>query len=111
MEASAFLDLVGQSCSAATDSFIEEKWQKFAALLGYFDIDATDEKADWDAVKTALSRCTTAFLPRRCARLYVPICGYGPSRRKMPARVWCWKNPLGQICKVPMRLIRVSVRF
>ena len=53
MEAAAFLDLVRQSCSAATDSFVEEKWQKFATLLSYCEIDATDEKADWDGVKAA----------------------------------------------------------
>ena len=32
MEAEAFLDLV-QKLQAATDSFVEEKWQKFSALL------------------------------------------------------------------------------
>ncbi|MGB0343724.1 MAG: glucose-6-phosphate dehydrogenase, partial [Parvibaculales bacterium] len=76
MDAAAFLDLVRQSCSAATDCFVEEKWQKFAALLGYFDIDATDEKADWHGVKTALSQDARPriFYLAVAPRLYVPIC-------------------------------------
>ena len=76
MEAEAFLDLVRQSCSAATDSFVEEKWQKFATLLSYCEIDATDEKADWDGVKAALSQDARPriFYLAVAPRLYVPIC-------------------------------------
>ena len=36
MQGDAFLDLVRDSCSAATDSFEEDKWRKFAALLRLF---------------------------------------------------------------------------
>ena len=76
MEAEAFLDLVRQSCSAATDSFVEEKWHKFATLLSYCEIDATDEKADWDGVKAVLSQDARPriFYLAVAPRLYVPIC-------------------------------------
>ena len=76
MQDDAFLDLVRDSCSAATDSFEEDKWLKFAALLDYFDIDATDEQADWDSVKGALSSDPRPriFYLAVAPRLYVPIC-------------------------------------
>ena len=68
--------MVRESCSAATDSFAEDKWKKFSALLSYFEIDATDEQADWSGVKGALSSDPRPriFYLAVAPRLYVPIC-------------------------------------
>ena len=76
MHTESFLDLVRDSCTAATDSFSEEKWKKFSALLEYFDIDATDEQADWDGLKGALANDSRPriFYLAVAPRLYVPIC-------------------------------------
>ena len=76
MQDETFLDMVRESCSAATDSFAEDKWKKFSALLSYFEIDATDEQADWSGVKGVLSSDPRPriFYLAVAPRLYVAIC-------------------------------------
>ena len=114
MQGDAFLDLVRDKVAAPQPTVSRKIKVKFAALLDYFDIDATDEQADWDSVKGALSSDPRPriFYLAVAPRLYVPICeALGKAGLKNAGARVVLKNPLGRICKALMRLIKGSARF
>ena len=52
MDDEVYLNMVRESCQAATDGdFPEDMWSGFAKLLRYHEIDATSQQADWQPVK------------------------------------------------------------
>ena len=77
MDKAAYLDMVRESCQAASDHELpEEMWSRFAALLSYHEIDATDPKADWQPMKDNFGGDDRPriFYLAVGPRLYVPIC-------------------------------------
>lgn len=77
MSARAYRAFAGEACKAAAgDNFDEEAWPDFARQLDYVAMDATDEAADWDAMKARLEPGEgrpTVFYLATSPQLYVPI--------------------------------------
>jgi len=77
MENAAFLEMVRDSCAlGVADEFAEAQWQRFAKLLCYYEIDATDADADWKAVERELATDgrPRIFYLAVAPHLYVSIC-------------------------------------
>lgn len=77
MDDEVYLNMVRESCQAATDGdFPEDMWSGFAKLLRYHEIDATSQQADWQPVKESFmgDDRPRIFYLAVGPRLYVPIC-------------------------------------
>ena len=75
MDTQAYRDFAKEACKSATgDNWSEDEWEKFSALLHYVAMDATDDDADWDALKATFGkdRCCIYYLATT-PRIYVGI--------------------------------------
>ena len=74
----AYREMAKEACEKASgDSWSESEWTKFADLISYITMDATDLDADWDELKAHLKDDAgrpRVFYLATAPRLYVPIC-------------------------------------
>ncbi len=75
----AFKTFAFEACQEATPSYdiSKSEWKTFAGHLSYLAMDATDPKADWDALKSQLTRAPDRpciFYLAVTPKIYVPIC-------------------------------------
>ncbi|MEL6955033.1 MAG: glucose-6-phosphate dehydrogenase [Pseudomonadota bacterium] len=72
-----YMAFAREACEANTgEGWDAEKWDAFAALLDYQQLDATDPEADWKGLKRKLSAkgAVRVFYLATAPRLYVDIC-------------------------------------
>ena len=78
MDSAAYRKMAKEACEKASGaSWDTKEWSKFEKLLHYVSIDATEEDADWDSLKSYLplkpDRACVFYLATS-PRLYVSIC-------------------------------------
>ena len=78
MDDSAFKAFAFDACEEATPEKLDKtEWKKFEKHLAYVAMDATDPKADWEALKSLLTldpERPCIFYLAVTPKIYVPIC-------------------------------------
>ncbi|WP_371395939.1 glucose-6-phosphate dehydrogenase [Fretibacter rubidus] len=76
LDRQAFNDLAKKACKAHTENFDEAAWERFSERLHYLTMDATNQDADWGALKSLLAKDTrpVVFYLATTPLIYVDLC-------------------------------------
>lgn len=102
MQTNGFVEFAKKACQTATKvdgGWPEDQWNKFAALLVYIQIDATDEAANWDELKSHLTdddRPLVLYLATT-PLIYVSMCEvFGKVGLNRPSARLVMEKPIGK---------------
>ncbi|PHR56475.1 MAG: glucose-6-phosphate dehydrogenase [Robiginitomaculum sp.] len=107
LDRTAFIEMAENACRKASKSWTDENWAKFAKMLDYIKIDATDEDADWAHLKSLLGH-TEMTDPKRpliyylatTPLIYVAICeALGKAEMNTPNARLVLEKPIGKDLK------------